>query len=120
MMLALPPVAAAARALAVAAAAGGLVEAETHPPVTRAPANTAMASTDTKRFLSMTGLSIFLNDESGAITGRRAGLNPGLGVAAGEQRRADGEHDHRVGAEHRELAPCGEHVRADTGALGAR
>jgi hydroxymethylglutaryl-CoA reductase len=54
MMLAVPPVAAAVRALTVAAAAGGLVAAETHPAVTRTPANAAMASTEAARFLSMT------------------------------------------------------------------
>jgi hypothetical protein len=55
MMLALPPVAAAARALA-AAADRGLIAAETHPAVTRTPANAAMASTETNRLLGMTDL----------------------------------------------------------------
>src|SRR5215469_11625378 len=65
MMLAVPPAAAAARPLAAAAADGGVVAAETHPPVTRAPANAAMASVDTNRFLCMTN---FLSSTDPPVT----------------------------------------------------
>src|SRR5215467_12294462 len=74
MMLALPPVAAAARALAVAAVAGGLVVAETHPPVTRVLANTAMASMAATRFLRMTDLPLHQGCDWVALT---AGSQPG-------------------------------------------
>ena len=55
MMLAVPLVAAVARALAVVAA-GAVVAAEAHPPATRAPANVAVASMDMSWFLCMTSL----------------------------------------------------------------
>src|SRR5260370_15694497 len=51
---ALPPVAAAALA-----AAGALVAAETHPPVSRTP-HAARVSTDTSRFLRMTTFPFFV------------------------------------------------------------
>src|SRR5215472_10936006 len=72
-MLALPPVAAAARALA-AAALGGLVAADTHPPVTRAPATAAMASMAATRFLYMTNLPLHQGCDWVALT---AGSHPG-------------------------------------------
>src|SRR6516162_436318 len=55
MRLAVPPGAASARALAVAAACA-LVAADTHPPATRAPATAAMASMAAIRFLCMTNI----------------------------------------------------------------
>src|SRR5215471_11647283 len=69
MTLAVPPVAASARATDVAAA-GGLVAAETQPPVTRTPAKAAMASTETNPFLSMANL-LLRNDGFAATAGRR-------------------------------------------------
>src|SRR6516165_8935932 len=105
MMLAVPPVAAAARALAVAEAAGGLVAADTHPPVTRAPATAAMASTAATRFLCMTNIPLH---QGAALTAgssrgmRRHAVGRGRGarrshrldaalVAAGAKDQRDGE-----------------------------
>ena len=62
------------RALAVAAATGGLVVAETHPSATRAPANTAMASMAATRFLRMTNLPLHQGCDWAALT---AGSQPG-------------------------------------------
>src|SRR5262245_12660787 len=73
MMLALPLVAAAAPALAVAAV-GGLVVAETHPPATRAPANTAMASMAATRYRCMTNIPLHQGCDWAALT---AGSPPG-------------------------------------------
>ena len=50
--------------MAMAAGAGGLVAAETHPP-TRTPANAALASTATNRFQCMTDLVFLLNEGPG-------------------------------------------------------
>src|SRR6516225_9058520 len=72
MMLAVPPVAAAARPLAGAAVAG-LVAADTHPAATRAPANTAMASMAATRFLCMTNLPLHQGRDWAAL---RAGSQP--------------------------------------------
>src|SRR5215469_11588109 len=84
MMLAVPPVAAAARALAVAPAAGDLVAADTHPPVTRTPANAAMASTDTNRVLCMTRLPLHQGCDWVALTaGSRPSGEPELPFAGG-------------------------------------
>src|SRR5215472_13801000 len=69
MILAVPPVAAAARAMDVAAA-GGLVAAETQPPATSMPATAAMASPAANPFLSMTSL-LLRKDGSAATAGRR-------------------------------------------------
>src|SRR6516165_12158386 len=105
MMLAVPPVAAAARALAVAAAAG-LVAADTHPPVTRAPATAAMASMAATRFLCMTNIPLHQRpsrEAAGSSTGmRRHAVGQGRGarrshrldaalVAAGAKDQRDGE-----------------------------
>src|SRR5215831_11701130 len=112
-MLALPPVAAAALAAAGAlVAAGVLAAAETHPPVSRTP-HAAMASTDMTRFQCMTNLSFIRTNSPGLVTARWANPAPGLCVPAQEEHGAYGQHDHRVDAEHRELAPCREQVRAD-------
>src|SRR6516225_8614049 len=82
MMLAVPPATAAARALAVAAAAGDLAAAETHPPVTRTPANAATASTDTNRVLCMTRLPLHQGDDWVALTaGSRPSGEPELPFA---------------------------------------
>src|SRR5215468_3604324 len=58
MRLAVPPGAAAAQGLAVAAAAEGLAAADTHPPVTRAPTTAAMASMAATRFVCMTNIPL--------------------------------------------------------------
>src|SRR5215471_12643284 len=118
-MLALPPVAAAALAAAGAlVAAGVLAAAETHPPVSRTP-HAAMARTDMTRFQCMTNLSFIRTNSPGLVTARWANPAPGLGVPAQEEHGAYGEDDHRVDAEHRELAPDGEQVRADLAWCGA-
>src|SRR6516162_2099336 len=85
MMLAVPSVAAEARALAVAAAAGGLVAADTHPPATRAPATAAMASMAATRFLCMTTLPLHQGCDWAALTaGSRPGGEPGPPFARGQ------------------------------------
>src|SRR5215472_7990931 len=75
--------------------------AATHPPVSRTP-HAARVSMDRSLFLRMTDLSLIRNEWSGAITGHRARLKPGLGVPAAEQQSASHQHGHGVGAEHRE------------------
>src|SRR5215471_5557756 len=97
MILAVPPGAAAARALDVAAA-GGVAAAETQPPVTTTPAKAAMASTATNPSLSMANL-LLRNDGFAATAGRRQWAvsgGPGCAVharAAGSlERRGDRGH----------------------------
>src|SRR5580700_5787822 len=110
MMLALPPTGAGVVALASVAfvvfvsvaLVPGLALAfgpGVQPVSASTPASTAAAGADparNTRFLSMTVLF---------RQGQRSG------VAGAEQQRAEDEQDHRVAAEHGELAPGREHVR---------